>query len=551
MPIRRTPFTAGVIAVLLIAGLVTGALFTRVSDLPWGNDIAYGLPALTEGRMWTLGTGALFAVTPLCYVAVIGSFALLAGFAERRLGTARTVVACVYGHLAGVLGAAGLIAAGLGDRWLHSLDVGFSAGAMAAAAIASATLARPWRRLARLALITYCVGAIVVLGQLADVEHLVAVLCGLPAGRFFVRHGTPDVAAADRARALLARYGGGSLSWMTTWGRTRYLLSSAGDGYLAYRRHAGVAITVGDPVGSPAWRSRAIAEFAAFCDRSGLLPCGFSVGSSTVDSARALGWRHVQVAEDTLVDLAGLEFRGKSWQDVRTARNRAAREGIEHRMITLADAPPSIVAQVREVSRGWLRGKRTPELGFTLGGVTEALDPRVRVGIAVDATGLVHAVTSWLPILDATGHPRGWTLDMMRRRPDGFPLAIDFLIASACLVFQSEGAAVVSLSGAPLARSTGDGGGPLQRLLDGLGRIMEPCYGFRSLHAYKSKFKPRREPLHLTYPSPTALPRIGIAVLRAYLASSRRPVSAPPRPIAIPAPRAPRPVVAGHATSVS
>jgi lysylphosphatidylglycerol synthetase-like protein (DUF2156 family) len=487
--------------------------------------VAYGLPAFLDGRVWTLVTGAFFAVTPLCYVAVLASFAALAGFAEARLGTYRTVLACLYGHLAGVLGAALLVALVPATPWAHAVDVGISAGAMAAAAIATITLPRPWRLRSRLALLAYCLAALLLLGQLADVEHLIAVLAGLPVGRMFLRLGARPGplpgAAADRAHALLARHGGGTLSWMTTWPGTRYLL--AADGYLAYRRHAGVAITVGDPVGSPAWRARAMTEFAAYCDRSGLVPCGFSVGSSTVDSAAPLGWRHVQVAEDTLLDLANLEFRGKPWQDVRTARNRAAKEGIEFRMITLADAPPAVIAQVRAISATWLRCKRMPELHFTLGGVDEAMDPRVRVVIAVDAAGTVHGVTSWLPILDRAGHPRGWTLDLMRRRPDGFRPVIDFLIASACLAFQAEGAAVVSLSGAPLARSRGTGRvNPTQRLLDLLGAALEPCYNFRSLHAYKAKFHPRREPLHLLYRRPADLPRIGIALLRAYLTQDHR-----------------------------
>lgn len=411
---------------------------------------------------------------------------------------------------------------------------------MAAGAIATASLARPWRSLARAALLTYCVGALVFLGQLADVEHLVAVLTGLPLGRVFLRLGAPRQAvtgaAADRAQALLARYGGGSLSWMTTWPGTRYLLAE--DGYLAYRQHAGVAITVGEPVGSNSWRARALDEFSSFCERSGLIPCGFSVGS---DIGRPAGWRQVQVAEDTLIDLAGLEFRGKAWQDVRTARNRAAKEGIEHRMITLADASPALIAQIRELSAGWLRGKRMPELHFTLGGVNEAMDPRVRVGIAIDADGVVHGITSWLPILSDNGHIRGWTLDLMRRRADGFKLVIDFLIASACLQFQAEGAAVLSLSGAPLARAAAGRTPPLQRALDVLGAIMEPCYGFRSLHAYKSKFQPRREPLHLIYRRASDLPRIGLALLRAYLAT---PTPRPATVIPLPAPRTPELVAA-------
>src|SRR5512133_3687079 len=57
---------------------------------------------------------------------------------------------------------------------------------------------------------------------------------------------------------------------------------------------------------------------------------------------------------------------------------------------------------------------------FTLGGVEEALDPAVRVGLAVDRHGTVHGVTSWLPIYGPGATIRGWTLDVMRRLPDGF-----------------------------------------------------------------------------------------------------------------------------------
>ncbi len=42
-------------------------------------------------------------------------------------------------------------------------------------------------------------------------------------------------------------------------------------------------------------------------------------------------------------------------------------------------------------------------MGFTLGGVDEALDPDTMVGLAVDADVTVHGVTSWLPVYSAGG----------------------------------------------------------------------------------------------------------------------------------------------------
>ena len=115
----------------------------------------------------------------------------------------------------------------------------------------------------------------------------------------------------------------------------------------------------------------------------------------------------------------------------------------------------------------------------------------------------------------------GWTLDVMRRSPDGFRPTMEFLIASACTTFREEGAGVVSLSGVPLAKAAGEGSdaerAPLDAFLDRLGVALEPYYGFRSLQAFKAKFQPRHEPLYLIFPDESALPRIGVALSRAYL----------------------------------
>jgi len=106
----------------------------------------------------------------------------------------------------------------------------------------------------------------------------------------------------------------------------------------------------------------------------------------------------------------------------------------------------------------------------------------------------------------------------MRRSPEGFPGVMEFLIGSAALDLQAEGAQFVSLSGAPLARvdpavaPTG-----LQSLLDFKGRTLEPVYGFRSLLAFKAKFGPTYRPLYMAYPETAVLPRIANGISRAYV----------------------------------
>jgi lysylphosphatidylglycerol synthetase-like protein (DUF2156 family) len=325
----------------------------------------------------------------------------------------------------------------------------------------------------------------------------------------------------DRAavRELLATHGGSNLSWMTTWPDNSYFRTEGGHSVVAYQRHAGVAVALGDPVGPPERRADAVREFALMCERSGTVPCLFSVTADTATlTGLQLGWQRVRVADDTVIDLDGLEFRGKKWQDIRSALNRAAKEGINYREVTLADEPWAVRAQVRAISEQWIGDKGLPEMGFTLGGIDEAMDPAVRVGLAVDGDGSVHGITSWLPVFAPGGTVRGWTLDVTRRRSGAFRPVSEFLIASACLAFQAQHAEFVSLSGAPLAHAdTSDQGAAVDRLLDALGAVMEPHYGFRSLHAFKTKFSPRYEPLYLAYRDEADLPRIGIALTRAYL----------------------------------
>ena len=130
----RMPFTLAVVATLLVVGVATGCLWSALSGRPLLDVVAYGLPALQDGRWWTPVTGAFFAISPLQYIPVVGGFLLLTGFAELRLGTRRAATVAVALQLGAVLTAAGFFALTSGHGWPWAddlagrLDVGFSAG---------------------------------------------------------------------------------------------------------------------------------------------------------------------------------------------------------------------------------------------------------------------------------------------------------------------------------------------------------------------------------------------------------------------------------------
>jgi len=327
--------------------------------------------------------------------------------------------------------------------------------------------------------------------------------------------------ASDRLAAMIRAHGGGNLGWQRTWPAFTSWFSAGNDVAVGFRVVSGVAIVVGDPVGPQhRWRAAA-AEFQTFCLRSGWTPAWYAVTDRFLESAGDCCWQHHQIGQDAVIELADLSFTGKSWQDVRTARNRAARDGIRFVEVDPSTADPEMMAGIHQLCQAWADGKPLPEMGFTLGTVDLARDGVMRTHAAVDGDNVVHGVTTWMPVHES-GRVVGWTLDVMRRRSDGFRPVMEFLLAESLLAFQREGCELASLSVAPLARpvSPDHPTAPLDRLeraLDRMSELLEPAYGFRSLLAYKKKFHPRFQPVHLAYGFQVDLAEIAVAIGRAYL----------------------------------
>ncbi|XAS65843.1 DUF2156 domain-containing protein [Micrococcaceae bacterium Sec5.8] len=331
-----------------------------------------------------------------------------------------------------------------------------------------------------------------------------------------------DAGAGDRdiARSLI-RQGGDSLSWMALWEPNKYWFAPEGRGGVAYQQHGNVALTLAGPFGPAACHGEAASGFIRYCTDHALIPCFYSCTDALWPLLKGRGFRRVAVAQETRLAVRSLEFKGKDWQNVRTALNRAAKTGVHAVWGRYADFAPAVRAQLSEVSEDWAAQKSVPEMGFTLGGIDELEDEEVLCCLAVDAEGQVQGVTSWLPV-HADGRLVSWTLDFMRRRGGAFSGVMEFLIASAVLELRSS-VEVISLSGSPLAKDAADvagedsGSESLARILDVVGKALEPVYGFRSLASFKSRFQPEYRTLYLYYQDPLQLPAMGRALSRAYL----------------------------------
>lgn len=340
---------------------------------------------------------------------------------------------------------------------------------------------------------------------------LLYALTQLLRGALAVKPSLPD---REQARLLLGAYGRGNTSYMTLWPGNHLFFGPEQGAYLSYRVAARVALGLGDPIGSAALCDATIAAFEQFCREHGWEPVFYGVGPDALPVYEHRGYRIIKVGEEGLIPLSNLAFRGRNWQDVRTALNRAEREGIRFQIYEGGTLPPAVREQIFSISTEWLRGKQLPEMEFTLGKVDDIDDPNVYVTVALDERGRVHAFANWLPMYAANG----WVIDLMRRRSDAFGGVMEFLIASSLLAFKDQGAAVASLSAAPLADVERDGDeSVIAHVLEVMYQRFDRLYHFQSLFAFKRKFQPQWQGVYLVYASQADLPRIALAVLRAHL----------------------------------
>lgn len=209
----RIPVTLVTLAVLLTAGAVTGTLFAPADpDDPIITTMEFGLPAIREGRVWTVFTGAITFRDPEFYLFVGAMLGVGLGLYERRVGSLRAATALIVTHTAGVVVPALLLwpLAGSSWRWASTLagelDSGLSAGGFGVAAAATALLSPPWRARWRTLGTAFLVVQVLKSGLLWDLEHCTAWLTGLALGPRLARRAREHSHGRDRAedRKLIA-----------------------------------------------------------------------------------------------------------------------------------------------------------------------------------------------------------------------------------------------------------------------------------------------------------------------------------------------------------
>jgi phosphatidylglycerol lysyltransferase len=322
----------------------------------------------------------------------------------------------------------------------------------------------------------------------------------------------PRAATVERERVhrLVRTVGSNRISHLVVHGATSYHWTGP-DACVAYTLHGRTALALGDPVAPSEAVERCVSDFVAFCDRQDWIPAFYQVDDD--QPYRDLGLTLVGIGAEAMLDPSTFSLSGKRRADLRYAVHRCEKEGL---VFTFAPGPQLLRErgeELQQVSGSWLQSRNSPELGYSLGTLATLTDPDIVAGIAVSPKGRLEGFVSWLPVPARNG----WTLDLMRRRPDSTYGVIEALIVRSIEEAARRDVKELSLGMTPrslMSRDTSSGADrALRAMYWGLDRFQRSA----TLHRFKEKFGPRWEERYLVVPSAATLPEVMVALVRAHL----------------------------------
>lgn len=275
-------------------------------------------------------------------------------------------------------------------------------------------------------------------------------------------------------------------------GDKHLLFSESGNSFIMYGKQGRSWIGLYDPVGDPKEWHDLVWQFIEMADAHGGRAVFYQVRPDMLPLYLDAGLKVLKLGEYAWVPLHAFNLKGGARANLRTAVNRAEREGMTFEVI-MQDQVKDYLPVIREVSEAWLADNKAKEKGFSLG----SFDPEYLTTMPVALVRQNDKVIAFASLLQ-TNTLKEASIDLMRYTTQAPPGTMDFLFTKLILYFQSIGVERFGLGMAPLSGMADHELAPrwhrFARLLFGHG---ERFYHFRGLRSFKDKFQPVWEPRYL------------------------------------------------------
>jgi phosphatidylglycerol lysyltransferase len=278
-------------------------------------------------------------------------------------------------------------------------------------------------------------------------------------------------------------------------GDKHLLFSESGKSFIMYGKMGRSWVGLFDPVGVQSeWRDL-IWEFIEMVHAHGGRAAFYQVRPETLPLYIDAGLSAFKLGEAAWVNLANFHLKGGSRANLRTAVNRAEREGMTFEIIP-REQVYDMLPQLRKISDAWITAQKTREKGYSLG----VFDTHYLMRFPLALVRLKGQPIAFASLLE-TAHRRESTIDLMRHGGDVPSGTMDYLFIQLMQYYQALGYERFGLGMAPLS---GMAEHELASRWHRFGRLLfghgERFYHFRGLRSFKEKFSPDWEPRYLAAP---------------------------------------------------
>ncbi len=272
---------------------------------------------------------------------------------------------------------------------------------------------------------------------------------------------------------------------------------------VAWQRRGRTAFAVGGVNTAPERRVALLRSFQVATAGLGIVrQLLFPLHDGELEHAASAGFEAIQVGVEAWLDLEDCTFVGNRFENVRQMRNRARRRGVEVEEVD----PLEVADELRALHTAWLQAKRPSWRMKLLVGSPNLEHPFDRRYFVARTERRIEAFVTVLP-----GGPGRWGIDVMCRQPDAVSGSMERLLVAVVEALRAEGALQLSLGACPMADVPLRGERRMLRQIFGYlftSKFGNTLFGFRTLHAFKQKFRPRWEPVYFA-----ASPHLGMLSL--------------------------------------
>lgn len=313
---------------------------------------------------------------------------------------------------------------------------------------------------------------------------------------------------------LVKIYGKDSLNYLSFEKDRKIFISKRIEGFIAYVVVKKVALCIGEPICIDNEKKAFILEFINYCKNMKIKPCFSSITKETRDILESLNFVVSKYGEEAVIELNSYKMTGKNTLKLRQKVKRAENIGLKViEYIPTNGRDMVLESKINEVSAEWFKAKKG-QLSFSVGEMHLNNPIDRRYFISLDKSGDIQAILMFSPYNEG----RSYFLDVMRRRIDSVPGAMEHAIITAAMKMKEEDVEAVSLGIAPLVGidSKHEKATLLEKCMNYIYKNVKCDYEFKKLYDYKKKFSPTNWTVrYIAYDKNISLIKIGYVIIKA------------------------------------